>query len=596
MKNLEPLLIAPCRNACPLGRPIQRHNVLLSYFAKMIKGGLAKEEVFLKVYDEMFHFNPLFGVCGYICGICENFCNRREVDQGVRIRLIERFVFDWYYQAVKKEKLPPYRHFDVPHREGKIAIIGGGPAGLTASFFLAQRGYQVNIFEHRANLGGALRLIPSFRLPKDVLDFAIDQIVTPLNIKVYTEKAVDIPNLRRQGYQAMLIATGTPIPRPLPKFAQGCEGVENAIAVLTKISEGTIEKQRYRGKEAVVIGGSGVAVDTARSLNRFGMDVGIVCLESKDRTSKDGILITIEDEQCAKEEGIKFYYSRGLENLKKTGPKMELVLSKCVSVYDIVDGRKIFNPQFDPKNLIYLSTDYLIFAIGQMPDRKYLKGLLDEKGRIVADHKTLSTKEEGIFVAGDVFRIGRASEAIRDGKEAAISIMRYLEGKDLKQGGERKVMVAELRYDKKDVPPKPAQRPQRLPVERRASGFELEEGGFDLEQLISETERCLHCDGCESCKACITLGLIEDNLCKMYVIDENCDGCGYCVDVCIYNAIGIIEYIKNGGIKKTIEVDTMYCKGCGLCQATCPKEGCAITGFSLAELKAQVEKALEISI
>jgi len=94
--------ISPCRYACPLMRPIQRYNVLLSYLGKLVKAGLAKEEVFLGIYDELFNFNPLFGICGYICGICENYCNRKELDQPVQLRLIERFLFDWYKKTVSE--------------------------------------------------------------------------------------------------------------------------------------------------------------------------------------------------------------------------------------------------------------------------------------------------------------------------------------------------------------------------------------------------------------------------------------------------------------------------------------------------------------
>jgi len=593
MSQSTSLPIAPCRNACPLMRTIQRHNVLLHYLAQVIKAGLANEETLLTVVDEVFEFNPLFGVCGYVCGICENACNRAEVDEHVHVRFIERFLFDWYREKVEAGKLPKYRPIKPDSSLGqRIAIVGGGPAGLTAAFFLAKAGYSVSLFEAKSKLGGALRFIPSFRLPKDALDFAIDQIVTPLNIDVHLNARPPLSSLKESGYDAILISIGTHLPRPVPPFARGYEGVENAIDVLREISEGTLDEKKYAGKKVVVIGGSGVAIDTARSLRRFGAEVALACLESADRTSKDGILANIEDEEGGKEEGIAFYYSRGLHNVEEKGGRLHLNFSLCTSVYDVKDGRKIFNPQFDPSDIISLETDYVVFAIGQLPDRDYLKELLNENGRLDVDPITLATSQEGVFVAGDVFRIGRASEAIKLGKEAAESIKRYLQKEDLKSGrAQAESISTPLPYQKEKIPPKPAQRTSRLPVEKRLQGFALEEAGFDLDQLILETGRCLHCGSCDDCQACVTLGFRED-VGKMYIIEEKCDGCGYCVDVCVTNAIKLREYEENGEIKKIAEVDTFKCRGCGSCQATCPKDGCAVPGFSLDHLRAEIDRCL----
>ncbi len=588
--EMEPVLIAPCRNACPLGRQIQRHNVLLHYIGQLVKGRVVPEEAFIKVFDEIFLFNPLFGICGYVCGLCENFCNRKEVDERVHIRFIERFIFDWYREHVERGLLPPYRPIGPQGvRNKRVAIVGAGPAGLTAAFFLARAGYKVELYEkHR--LGGALRLIPSFRLPKNVTDFAIDQIITPLSIKICLGCSPPLLALKSE-YDAVLVATGTQSPRPVPPFAQGKQGVENAIDILKGISKGTLDRNKYAGKEVIVIGGSGVAIDTARSLRRFGARVSLACLESEDRNSKDGILANIEDEQRGKEEGIKFYYSRGLQNVEQVENRLLLTFIKCTSVYDLVDGRKIFNPQFDSKDTVALSADFLVFAIGQLPDREYLKDILDENGRISANPLTLETSHKGVFVAGDVMRIGRVPEAIRAGKEAAISIERYLEGKDLSEGREQAFIPTSLPYAKEKIPLKAPVKPPTLPVKERLRGFVLEEGGLTLDELIQETGRCLHCGGCENCRACVTLGFRED-ICKMHVIEDKCDGCGYCVEVCVVEAITLREYEKDGETKKIAVVDTQKCRGCGSCQATCPKEACEITGFSLADLRKQIDAYL----
>ncbi len=586
-------LLSPCQDRCPIGRPIQKHNIELGYLAKMIKAGLAEEQEFLVLYDEIFNINPLFGICGYVCGICEEHCNRNEIDSAVRNRLLERFIFNWYRNSVEKGNIPRYRPIETTtDKEDRIGIVGGGPAGLVAAFMLSKQGYKVDIFDRNLKLGGALRWIPSYRLPKDALDFAIDQIVTPLNIMVHTDTYKTIEELQKEGHKAIFIATGTPLPRPLPKIAQGYRTVENAIDLLRQVSEGTAEREKYAGKTVLVIGGSGVAVDAARATRRLGAEVLIACLESEDRTSLDGILALIDEEIEAKEEGITFYYSRNLEDIQSKEDRMELTLSLCTSVYELVEGRKLFKPEFDKTNTISLTVDRIIFAIGQMPDRAYLKELLDEKGRLTADPITLATKKEGVFVGGDVLAIGRAAEAIRQGLTAAESLKRHLEEKDLKEGRAVKCAVAGLPHKKEKIEPTPSQDSKKLPAERRLDNFDLIEQGFTLDDVIFETVRCLHCGSCETCEACITLN-ITNQLSKMICIDENCDGCAYCIETCPYESIKLIEYMKDGQIKKTIEANSFLCKGCGSCQATCPKKGCAIEGFTLDQLMAQVDAALE---
>lgn len=591
-KEARSPLVGPCQDRCPIGRQIQRHNIELGHVAKMIKAGLAEEQEFLMLYDEIFNVNPLFSICGYICGICEEGCNRNEVDSAVGNRLLERFIFDWYRSSVEKGSIPKYRPVQIPsNKEEKIAIVGSGPAGLAAVFMLGKQGYKVDIFERQTKLGGALRWIPSYRLPKDALDFAIDQIITPLNITVYTNTYQTIEEIQKDGYKAIFVATGAPLPRPLLKIAQGYQAVENAIDLLHPASEGVVDKAKYAGNTVLVIGGSGVALDAARTARRLGAQVLIACLESEDRSSKDGILAPMDEEIDAKEEGLTFYYSRNLEEIRSKDGRMELTLSLCTSVYELVEGRKLFKPEFDKTNTISLTVDRIIFAIGQMPDRTYLKELLDEKGRLIVDPITLATKKQGIFAGGDVVVIGRAAEAIKHGLIAAESIKRYLEGKDLKEWRIVECSVAGLPSQKEKIEPRSSQMPKKLRVEERIHNFDLVERGLTLDEVISEAQRCLHCGPCETCEACVALHM-RDEIAKMICVDENCDGCGYCIETCPYGAIKLIEYMKDGQVKKTIEVNSVFCRGCGSCQATCPKKGCTISGFTLDELTAQIDAAL----
>lgn len=304
-----------------------------------------------------------------------------------------------------------------------------------------------------------------------------------------------------------------------------------------------MDKAKYAGNTILVIGGSGVALDAARTARRLGAQVLIACLESQDRSSKDGILAPINEEIDAKEEGIAFYYSRNLEEIRSKDGRMELTLSLCTSVYELVEGRKLFKPEFDKTNTISLTVDRIISAIGQMPDRAYLKELLDEEGRLIVDPITLATKKQGIFAGGDVVAIGRAAEAIKHGLIAAESIKRYLEGKDMKEWRVVECSVAGLPFQKEKIEPRLSQMPKKLRVEERIHNFDLVERGLTLDEIISEAQRCLHCGPCETCEACVALHM-RDEITKMICVDENCDGCGYCIETCPYGAIKLIEYPK----------------------------------------------------
>jgi ferredoxin len=329
-----------------------------------------------------------------------------------------------------------------------------------------------------------------------------------------------------------------------------------------------------------------VAFDAARTARRLGGDVTVVCLECEDKSSKDGIPADVEEIEGATEEGIKIVYSRGVEEIiGEDGKFRKIKCPRCTWVYDEM-GYIGFNPKFDKSDVIYLEGDVLLVTIGQGAERKFFQqeDLLDERGRIDADPLTLmSNRKEGIFIGGDVRRIGYASEAMREGMVAAESIDRYLKGEDLKEGREKE-------YEKAAIPRVTNYKPQPeliwLPAEKRLN-FEPFEKGFTLEEAVEEAVRCLYCGPCKSCKACVMLEL-QPEIPEIEVNREICSGCGICVALCIYDAIKL----KETGDGAVAVINDLRCKRCGVCAAACPSAAITTEHSTNEEIMAEIEGVL----
>ena len=245
-----------------------------------------------------------------------------------------------------------------------------------------------------------------------------------------------------------------------------------------------------------------------------------------------------------------------------------------------------FNPKFDRSDVIYLEGDVLLITIGQAPEKKFFQqeDLLDERGKIDVDQGTLmSNRKEGIFIGGDVRRIGFASEAMREGMVAAESIDHYLKGEDLKEERERE-------YEKAAIPRATDYKPQPeliwLPAEKRLN-FEPFEKGFTLEEAVEEAVRCLYCGPCKSCQACVMLGL-QLEIPEIELNQEICSGCGVCVALCSYDAIKL-EKSGNGAVAV---INDLRCKRCGVCAAACPSAAITPEHFTNEEIMAEIEGVL----
>jgi len=557
--------LPPCQIKCPINEDIQRTNVLISLLPEDLNQ--AKDGI-IQISEYLYDRNPFFNICGYICGLCELECNYKNKGGSVRRRLLKRFLSDFYTDYLKQKD-----EFSIIKDKENVAIIGGGPGGLMGAYALSKKGYRVTIFEASNRLGGALWLIPFYRLPEEVLKTTVDNLVRVAGIDVkfgakLGEGKLTIERLKNEGFKAVFLAKGTPYPRVLTfdgevVEGQDLSGVLYGHTLLYEVSHGNIGPNYFKGKKLIVIGGGNVAFDVARTAKRLGGDVTVVCLECEDKYSKDGIPADEEEISAAWEEGLKIVYSRGVKKIIGEHGKFKGIdCPKCTSVFD----EKGFNPKFDCSDCTDLHGDVLIITVGQVPDRAFLQreGLVDERGRLAVDPFTLqSLRKEQVFIGGDVRRIGFMVEAMKEGIVAADSIERYLRGLDMREGRKRD-------YEGYGLPLRKTYKPETevvwIPPEKRMH-FQLFERGLTLEEARAEAKRCITCGPCVSCKACVSIGF-EKSLYAVEVDRERCSGCAICVYACNYNAAHLVD--TDGRILSV--TDMFKCKSCGMCVVACPSD------------------------
>ncbi len=555
--------LPPCQIRCPIHEDIQRTNVLISLLPD--DPDLAREGI-IQIGDYLYDKNPFFNICGYICGICELECNYKKKGGAIKRRLLKRFLSDFYTEYLKEKDEP-----GIVKDKENVAIVGGGPGGLMCAYHLSKLGYRVTILEASNRLGGALWLVPNYRLPKEILQTTVENLVriagidVKYNMRLGTGK-LTLEKLRSEGYKAVFLATGSPYPRVLTfegqvVDGQDLSGVMYGHTYLYEVSHNNIPANYFKGKRVIVVGGGNVAFDVARSARRHGAEVTIVALEREDKDHRDGIPADEEEIQGAWEEGIRIVCSRGVRRIIGEGGEFKGInCPRCISVFD----EEGFNPKFDCTDCIDLAGDILIITIGQAPDRTLLQreGVLDERGRLAVDRLTLqSLNHDWLFIGGDVRRIGFMIEAMGEGLVAAESIDRYLRGVNMREGRKRDYEGYEIPV-RRDYKPEPIV--EWIPPEKRMH-FQLFERGFTLREAIEEAKRCLACGPCLSCKACVSIGF-QKSLSPVEVDIEKCSGCGMCVYACNYYAAGLIS-LNGRTVSKT---DMFRCKSCGMCVVACP--------------------------
>jgi len=489
---------APCVAACPAHVNCQGYAALIG--ARRLA----------EAYDLIRQQNPFPAACGRICHHpCEAQCNRRELDQAVAINHLKRFAADWVAErrAAGEDVAPPPRG-QIDPAKPRIAVVGGGPAGLTAARDLALRGYPVTLFEAHEKLGGTMLLgIPGYRLPEEVLDRDVaDVVASGFEVKTGTRLGRDftLEDLKRQGYKAAFLAIGCTKPAPLTRSTDGSpmkgmdlEGVLPGLDFLRDVKLGG--GPRLSGK-VVVIGGGNVAIDVAMTARRQGaQQVEIVCLERREEMPAYEWEI-----QDAVEESIRLNPGWGPRELVGHNGRVAAVrLQRCEAVFD-AEGR--FAPTFDAE-CSETAADWVLVAIGQRSDFSFLAAddpLWDTSKRFVAaDRQTLQTRVPWVFAGGDMVT-GPASviEAVAQGHEAAESIDRLLRGADL-AAGRKKPEVTPAPKPERWFPSVDRVVPPRLPVDQRAGYAQIEQTIAE-EAAVAEAKRCLACGICSECMQCVT--------------------------------------------------------------------------------------------
>jgi len=465
---------APCTIGCPAGVNAQ------GYVALTAKGRF-KEALELIRRDL-----PLPSICGRVCTHpCESVCKRQELDEPIAIKDLKRFVTDQVFFT--PDSLPITK-------SQKVAVIGSGPAGLSAAWSLITRGYPVTVFEALSLAGGMLAVgLPEYRLPKAILQRDLD-FLNALGIKIKLDSPIGdnvrLDDLKHQGYEAILLAIGAHKGHKLSIPGANLEGVHVGISFLRDLNLG---RRPHVGNSVLVLGGGRVALDCARSVCRLGAsEVRMVCLE--DRDSMQAITPEIKE---AEKEGIIIH----------NGESVNKILGKNghVSGAECLDVRSF---RFDDTGQAYVDTiagsehaydiDTLIFAVGQSPKLHAFQETLSLKGLTISvNHDTMTTNLSGVFACGDAIgEGGSVVEAIASGKRAAASIDAFLQGLVFKGVDQfRQINPSDITVNiPAEVKKESRQHVRVLSETKRESWNELSLG-FTKDAAMTEAKRCLNCAG-----------------------------------------------------------------------------------------------------
>jgi formate dehydrogenase (NADP+) beta subunit len=621
-----------CQAGCPVATDAGR-------YVQLIAAG-RDEEAFLVARAP----NPFASVCGRVCAApCEDACRRGAIDAPITIRALKRFVTEKYgvesmhpgTQDVLRKTLISEGNRYAGHlpvhplsgtgsapasgKGARVAVIGAGPAGLSAAHDLALLGYDVTVFEASDEPGGMMRFgIPEYRLPRTLIRAEIDKILSlgvALKLKAPLDASFGLGELRRDGFVSVFLSVGVSRGRDLQVPGVEKDGVVKAVDYLLNINRGF---RMDLGHRVVVIGGGFVAFDAARTALRLGREehddrleaasegdarmkealdsaraairggaaeVTIVSLESFEEMPVLKTTQGHEEFEEARREGVQFLPRRGPARFLGSNRLEAVELKRVVSVFD-ENGR--FAPRYDSAELVTIPADACVLAVGQQPDLSFLKPgdgvALTPGGTIRVDPVTLATSAPGIFAGGDVaFGPRNLIEAVANGKRAARSIHEHLsreaarldvhlEIEKIPTAGYR--MIAGFEILDRETPP-------TLELGRRTGIAEVETG-YGEAQARNQAARCLVCH----------VQTIYD--------PEKCVLCNRCVDICPEYCLALVPFDKldlpederaalaaraegNGLPLSAMVKDDERCIRCGLCATRCPTDAMTMERFSITE-------------
>ncbi|MBU2648808.1 FAD-dependent oxidoreductase [bacterium] len=535
--------VPPCNQGCPAGNDVEG-------LMRLLEKGELKKALHL-IREE----SPFPAVCGRVCyHPCETVCNRSRFDDPIAIHTLERIAGDQALRIIAPEKIRP--------DSGKtVAIIGAGPSGLTAAYHLARMGHQPTIFEALEKPGGLLKYgIPEYRLPREILNAEIDNIVSNgVEIRCGVKVGADMPWSDLAKFDAVFISIGGHRSRRLGIPSENATGVLGGLDYLKQVSDG---QSPDLGTKTIVIGGGNSAIDSARCALRLGSQVSI-CYQR----SRNEMPAFAEEVNEALKEGVQIsFLTQPVRILTRKNRVTGVQFRKTKLGAPDASGRR--RPEPVPDSEFTIPTDSVITAIGESTDLDWLPPEIECTGNMIAVNPWGQTSQKNVFAGGDAaLSVHNVAAAIGSGKTAAcaidaffndldletiksrisigetgtLSVSRYLQSGNahLQQADSGKTAVFEnlnTHYFTKAA----RQKIKTLGIARRMTGFDEVNSGLDLDSAVIEAKRCFHCGVCTQCDNCYM----------------------FCPDIAV---------LKNKPGENGYQIALDYCKGCGICVNECPR-------------------------
>lgn len=520
-------VIAPCHSICPAGENPQ------AYIALMDEGHIRE------AWETLVSVNPIPAITGRVCHHpCENACNRGEYDDPLAIHSIERYLGD---QALKENW-----HYPVTTPSpsaARIAVVGAGPAGLSAAYHLIRQGYNVTLFSALSEAGGTLHAIPGYRLPRHIITEEVESLLTiGIDYRPSQRLGRDMHlNELQDEYSAVFLAMGTQSSREWSVAGVIPRDLHVGLNLLKEwMAVGSVPD----ANSVAIVGGGNTAVDLARILRRNGIpDVHIIThksLPGPNVTPQDSMPAIAREVEQALEEGVIIHEHRGIHRLILRGERVVGV--------EMVHMKKMQDAQGNMKRVAFegtetvLHVDQVIPAIGQVVTPTGIESLLHGESYLQVDANGHITGHVGLFAGGDACSNSSNSvtAAVGDGRRAANAIVNFLKGIP-QQDPSTTTMLGYSQLNLNYFEPAPRNNPAILPLEQRVCEEEIE-SGLSSSQVHSEVRRCFSCGSCMACDNCWVL--------------------------CPDSAVLKTTETASDGSHYIFDYD--YCKGCGLCANECP--------------------------